>query len=707
MVKNRRRVLLISALCILLCVALMVGATFAWFTDSVTGGKNTITAGNLDVALEYSTDMVTWASVEGRTDLLDPNALWEPGHTELVYLRITNRGSLALNYRFSTVMHSETGAKNVDNEDFLLSEHLRYGITAPTAAYESREAAIADIANAQPLGAYSDTGFMAAGTASRVLALVVYMPESVDNNANYRGTAPQIELGITLEATQARHESDSFGTDYDAGAWQAEPDTAWYDPAKTEFVLENEGQLLGLSALTNARTRAAGPDFAGKTVKLGRDMNLAGCSWIPIGTFAGTFDGQGYAIRNLKIEGSRYAGLFSVLSGTAKNLTLSGFQVSGSRHVGALAGAAQSATLENCRVTASTVTAQPVLAGTVYTEGCDAGGLVGSAENATFTGCSVTSVSVSAYRSLGGLVGSANGGLITGCDASADLSYVTAENYENNLPNSDLNDLVGSGDAQVEAPSAGLEVEFYRDYIGHYYMADNSLMAAGVQFDMDGDDLLCIMQWHDFEATRAELSQKPVEHDGSTYYHIGAGFEPRHTEADEKEIRVYNSLYEEKGALRFRIQRKSGVLTVVDSVEPNLPSGTLLEPASWYISAPEVGMDFAGNYRVVGDRLYATGVNLDRENMAVLTHNFTESGMGNVTFAGKTYGHTGAGVGENSVFAMTFADSTVTGTLDGKTMLVLRWEPEFMALTVTESQVADLPVGTRLDFAPWNTFGME
>ena len=105
MVKNRRRVLLISALCILLCVALMVGATFAWFTDAVTGGKNTITAGNLDVALEYSTDMVTWASVEGRTDLLDPNALWEPGHTELVYLRITNRGSLALNYRFSTVMH--------------------------------------------------------------------------------------------------------------------------------------------------------------------------------------------------------------------------------------------------------------------------------------------------------------------------------------------------------------------------------------------------------------------------------------------------------------------------------------------------------------------------------------------------------------------------------------------------------------------------
>ena len=90
--KTTRRALVLSLLSLLLCCSMLVGTTFAWFTDSVTSGNNTIVAGNLDIELEYSKDMVNWASVQGKTDLFTAT-LWEPGHTQVVYLRLKNVGT--------------------------------------------------------------------------------------------------------------------------------------------------------------------------------------------------------------------------------------------------------------------------------------------------------------------------------------------------------------------------------------------------------------------------------------------------------------------------------------------------------------------------------------------------------------------------------------------------------------------------------------
>ena len=47
--KATKKALFMSMLSMLLCVAMLIGSTFAWFTDSVTSGRNKITAGNLDV----------------------------------------------------------------------------------------------------------------------------------------------------------------------------------------------------------------------------------------------------------------------------------------------------------------------------------------------------------------------------------------------------------------------------------------------------------------------------------------------------------------------------------------------------------------------------------------------------------------------------------------------------------------------------------
>ena len=58
--KSTKRALLTSVLALLMCVTMLVGATFAWFTDTASTGVNKIQAGNLDVKLMYSTDMQTW-----------------------------------------------------------------------------------------------------------------------------------------------------------------------------------------------------------------------------------------------------------------------------------------------------------------------------------------------------------------------------------------------------------------------------------------------------------------------------------------------------------------------------------------------------------------------------------------------------------------------------------------------------------------------
>ena len=225
---STKKALLASALSLLLCVSMLVGTTFAWFTDSVTSANNIIMSGNLDVALEYSTDMVNWTAVDANTNIFDDEALWEPGYTEVVYLRVSNLGSLAMKYKLSVNVASETEGKTRDNNTpYKLSDYIEYGIIKNvTAAYgtDDRMTARADIGTASKLNvAYSEefhlVGKTATATDTDVYALVVYMPESVGNEANHNGTdIPVINLGLSVLATQDTVEEDSFNDQYDKDA---------------------------------------------------------------------------------------------------------------------------------------------------------------------------------------------------------------------------------------------------------------------------------------------------------------------------------------------------------------------------------------------------------------------------------------------------------------------------------------------------------
>ena len=279
--KQTKRALLASVLSLAICVAMLVGTTFAWFTDSVVSGKNTIVAGNLDVELEYATADGTgalsgWKSVDGATNLF-ADGLWEPGYAQVVYLRVSNLGTLALKYQFSLNITSETPGTNVNGEQFLLSDYLQYGVVdGRDTAFATRAEAIAAVQNPAPLDTYTKAGNLAAGADPQYVALVVYMPETVGNEANYRGnTIPTIELGLNLTATQDTVESDSFDNQYDAGA-------AVSTEAELKAALEKGGvvevwdnisvtQRLTVSADTVLDLNGQTISFAGEYANVGAD----------------------------------------------------------------------------------------------------------------------------------------------------------------------------------------------------------------------------------------------------------------------------------------------------------------------------------------------------------------------------------------------------------------------------------------------------
>ena len=224
--KSTKRALVSSALAIIMCVAMLVGATFAWFTDTASTGVNKIQAGNLDVKLMYSTDMQTWKEATDQTKLFDDNALWEPGYTQVVYLKVVNAGNLALKYEagFSKNYTSNRG-KNVNGDWYRVDNYLKIGTAETTTKFANREDVWSAIAATEKTLA-KDVMFtdgwitLKAGESSKPFAVAIYMPTSVGNEANASKNRPSSVsgLGIEVRATQATVESDSFDNNYDANA---------------------------------------------------------------------------------------------------------------------------------------------------------------------------------------------------------------------------------------------------------------------------------------------------------------------------------------------------------------------------------------------------------------------------------------------------------------------------------------------------------
>ncbi len=209
--KASKKSLLASGMSLLASAALLAGATFAWFTDSVTNTGNKIQAGNLAIELwESESDRYSDAltdspavTVEGYTtykNISDANggifadALWEPGYTAVKNLAVYNAGSLAVRYQL--LLKDVVTTKGIEN---VLDVYVN----------DERAGTLAELADSAV-----SSGVLLAGSADRV-QVQVHMQEQA-GNAYQEAYA---SFAIEVFATQYTYETDGFGSDlYDEAA---------------------------------------------------------------------------------------------------------------------------------------------------------------------------------------------------------------------------------------------------------------------------------------------------------------------------------------------------------------------------------------------------------------------------------------------------------------------------------------------------------
>ena len=192
---NTKKALIASLLSLVLCVSMLVGSTFAWFTDTASTGVNRITSGNLHVEIrDESGNKLTkleWKASDGRAQ---DQILWEPGCTyTLTPFKIVNTGNLALKYKLvmtgldgdSKLLDVIRFTYKIGTEDFALNEegHLA--------------------ANCGETGLITVSATMASDAGNE------YMGKTLDN------------VKFTVYATQDTVENDSFGNRYDQFATYA------------------------------------------------------------------------------------------------------------------------------------------------------------------------------------------------------------------------------------------------------------------------------------------------------------------------------------------------------------------------------------------------------------------------------------------------------------------------------------------------------
>lgn len=364
--KSTKKALISSILSLVICFTMLIGTTFAWFTDSVTSANNKIQAGTLKLDLELlDKESGKWNSIKTSQAPLFDYDKWEPGYTEAKVLRVENEGTLALKWMAKFI--SENSLSELANViDVYVCEGVTTYPTRELTGY-TRVGTVAEFVNTIET---TTTGTLKAGEKD-TLGIALKMQESAGNE--YQGLNLGGAFDIQILATQLTYEKDSFDDQYDKNAsYPGEANTA--------------------SELIEALK-------AGKNVRLGADINLAGVTWESIASYSGIFDGAGHTISNLKGEN----GLFENLSGaTVKNLKLENVDIDAtSNHTGAVAGYIVKSQGKQ------TVIQNVSVSGTVNGGDYYVGGLVGADSNydTVFRACTNNATVVAPGQQVGGIVG--------------------------------------------------------------------------------------------------------------------------------------------------------------------------------------------------------------------------------------------------------------------------------------------------------------
>lgn len=217
--RTTRGAIISSILALILCFAMLLGSTFAWFTDSASSSGNKIVSGTLDVDFELlDKDTGVWNSLKGTNAPIFNYDKWEPGYTEVKILKVENLGTLALKWK--AVFTSE---KNLSALADVIDVYvLPYGVLDDAAAASlAYPADLTGYTCVGSLASYLNTietstyGNLEAGE-SAYLGIALQMKSDAGNE--YQGLDLCGSFDLTIVAAQRMSESDSFGTSYDSEA---------------------------------------------------------------------------------------------------------------------------------------------------------------------------------------------------------------------------------------------------------------------------------------------------------------------------------------------------------------------------------------------------------------------------------------------------------------------------------------------------------
>ena len=427
--KSTKNKLLSSIATLCVCFAMLIGSTYAWFTDSASTGVNKIQAGNLDVQLlMYDEEADDYIDISDATKPIfgygsslvaqnnNADTLWEPGKTQVAYLAIKNNGTLDLKYKVDLKVTNPEDGKN-------LYEVMRYSITpgaenGGVTSWDPVEGKQVTVGNQM----VSDADVSLKKGETHYFALSVHMEESAGNP--YKDG--KVDFDLTVYAAQLSSEEDSFDNTYDM--W------AEYDSTST-----TAPPTINVGGAAQLKEALQGLSTTG-TINLTQDIDLAGVDWesptmsYTPNTETIVINGNGHTISNLTSSNNQYGGLIGKLSTNGnvviKNINFVNVNLTGTNNDGECAGGALIGWMD-CHD--GTVTVQDVTVNGINIDGFkNTGGLIGYKNTNTelnISNCSVTGTDEnktikSSYNEnngegykghIGGLVGYYGKGTILNC----------------------------------------------------------------------------------------------------------------------------------------------------------------------------------------------------------------------------------------------------------------------------------------------------
>ena len=190
-------ILLATVLAIIVSVSMIIGIGLA-HEDATMPTVNTVATNNLSVTVDRINQDGTVTAIDNDTILFDNDTVWTPGQAQVVYLLLTNKEEIEVNYSLGVKFTDGAAAKNAAGEDVKLSDLLHFGVVDGVGGfYDDSADAIADVDASKTLSSgFSRVGAVASNEGIEILALVVYLPESVGEL-----TGGEIELGLSLYVT--------------------------------------------------------------------------------------------------------------------------------------------------------------------------------------------------------------------------------------------------------------------------------------------------------------------------------------------------------------------------------------------------------------------------------------------------------------------------------------------------------------------------